>query len=159
MKTIRKIFILAAVAGLFTACQQDDIAPDTPDTPTAGRHLRLSGSAGNDNAATRASWADNNDRKPTFAWDYSDPAATESDMKMAFTKRDGSYLETTEGNLVTDARILRHTDAEKQDDAHFAIFETIGTYNPEWPDDVFDGYTARRYAYKHSQQLNGRGCH
>lgn len=127
------------VALLFVGCSNDNIVPDIP---TTGRHLRFSGSAGNDNAATRASWVDNNgDRKLTFAWDYSDPAATESDMKMAFTKRDGSYLETTEGNLVTDARILRHTDAEKQDDAHFAIFETIGTYNPEWPDDVFDGYT------------------
>ena len=136
------ICVLAAL--LFSGCAKEPVSPDTPvvpDTPTAGRHLRLSGSAGNDNAATRASWADNNDRNLTFAWDYSDPAATESDMKMAFTKRDGSYLETTEGNLVTDARILRHTDAEKQDDAHFAIFETIGTYNPEWPDDVFDGYT------------------
>lgn len=140
MRTIRKIFIFAAVAGLFAACSNDDIVPDVPDTPTVGRHLRLGGSAGNDNAATRASWTDNNNSKLTFAWEYSDPDATTSELKMAFIK-DGVCLNTIEGKSVTDARIFKHTDAEKQEDAHYAVFETIGTYDPEWPDSYYDGHT------------------
>ena len=66
-----KLSALTFPLSVFIAsCNNDDIVPDNPDTPTAGCHLRFSGSAGSDNATTRASWTDNNDGKLTFAWDY-----------------------------------------------------------------------------------------
>ncbi len=140
MRTIRKIFILAAVAGLFAACQQDDIEPDVPDTPTVGRHLRFSGSAGNDNAATRASWEDRNNGKLTFAWDYSASDATTSELKMAFI-RNGVCLSTVKGNRVADMKILQHTDEEKSTNKHWAEFEDIEGFDPEMPDSEYDGHT------------------
>ena len=142
MKTrISTICILAVL--LFSGCAKEPVAPDTPDvpdTPTVGRHLRLGGSAGNDNAATRASWTDNNS-KLTFAWEYSDPDATTSELKMAFTKTDGSYLKTIKGNPVADMRILRHSDSEKAGKSHWAEFEDIEGFDPTMPDSYYDGHT------------------
>ena len=118
---ISTICILAAL--LFSGCAKEPAGtPDVPDTPTVGRHLRFSGSVGNDNATTRASWTDNNDGKLTFAWDYSDLDATTSELKMAFIK-DGVCLNTVKGNRVADMKILQHTDDEKATDKHWAEFE------------------------------------
>ena len=117
MRSFLRTFIFAsAVAGLFVSCNNDDIGPDTPDTPdtpTAEYHLRLSGSVGNDNATTRATWTDNNDGKLIFAWDYQESNATTSDLKMAFINDDGDYLMNSELLSVTQARVLRHTDPAK----------------------------------------------
>lgn len=144
MRSILRTFIFtSAVAGLFVSCNNDDIGPDTPDTPdtpTAQYHLRFSGSVGDDNAATRATWTDNNDGKLTFAWDYQEPNATTSDLKMAFINDEGDYLMNSELSSVTQARILQHTDPAKADDKHWAEFETIEGFAPEWTDDVFDRY-------------------
>ena len=69
MKTISKIFILAAVAGLFAACQQDDIVPDTPDALTEGYHLTFDGGVGIE-TGTRAVWNDDNGSgNLIFQWD------------------------------------------------------------------------------------------
>lgn len=147
MKATCKQYLLLAVAAIVVGCSDDHepVVPDTPDvpdTPTVGRHLRLGGSAGNDNAATRASWTDNNNSKLTFAWDYTPnpETATESEMKMAFVKS-GNWLESIEGRKVVDAKILQHSDAEKATNKHWAEFETIDTYNPEMPDSEYDGHT------------------
>ncbi len=133
---------ILAAALTFTACDQDHapIVPDTPDTPTAEYHLRFSGSVGDDNAATRANWTDNNDGKLTFAWDYQESDATTSDLKMAFIHDNGHWLLNDKLSEVTQARILRHTDPAKADDKHWAEFETIDGFDPQWTDDNFDGY-------------------
>ena len=145
MKATCKQYLLLAVAAIVVGCSDDHepVVPDTPDvpdTPTVGRHLRLGGSAGNDKAATRASWTDNSS-KLTFAWEYSDPDATTSELKMAFTKTDGSYLKTIKGNPVADMRILRHSDEEKAGDSHWAEFEDIEGFDPTMPDSYYDGHT------------------
>ena len=127
--------LLAAV--VFAACSNNDILPDTP---AVGRHLLFNGSAGNDNAATRAMWEDYNNGKLTFAWEY-DSTATTSELKMAFTKTDGSYLKTIKGNPVADMRILRHSDEEKAGDSHWAEFEDIEGFDPTMPDSYYDGHT------------------
>ena len=156
MRSILRTFIFAsAVAGLFASCNNDDIGPDTPDTPdtpTAECHLRFSGSVGDDNAATRANWTDNNDGKLTFAWDYQESDATTSDLKMAFINDDGDYLMNSELSSVTQARVLRHTDPAKADDKHWAEFETIEGFDPQWTDDNFDGY--RVYAVTPINDVN-----
>ena len=142
MKTISKIFILAAVAGLFASCQQDDIVPDTPDAPTEGYHLTFDGGVGIE-TGTRASWNDDNGSgNLIFQWDYTpDPDnATESELKMAFVK-DGLWLPSEGNNYVTDVKILEHTDPAKAEDKHWAKFETIETYNQEVGDNVYDGHT------------------
>ena len=134
------LFALSSV--LLFSCNNDDIVPDTPDTPTAGCHLRFSGSAGSDNATTRASWTDNNDGKLTFAWDYTlnPETATESEMKMAFVK-EGNWLKSIEGNDVVDVKILRHSDSEKAEDGHWAEFETIDSYEVPVLEENIDGHT------------------
>ena len=153
MRSILRTFLFAsAVAGCFTACNNDDIGPDTPDTPTAECHLRFSGSVDDDNAATRAKWTDNNDGKLTFAWDYQESDATTSDLKMAFINDDGDYLMNSELSSVTQARVLRHTDPAKADDKHWAEFETIEGFDPQWTDDNFDGY--RVYAVTPINDVN-----
>ena len=70
MKNIYKTILCALAMLSFASCNNDDIVPENPDTPTAGRHLRFSGRVGSDKTTTRASWTDNNDGKLTFAWDY-----------------------------------------------------------------------------------------
>ena len=99
-----KLWVALIATSAFVACQQTDIVPptpDNPDTPTAGRHLRFSGSVGSDKTTTRASWTDNNDGKLTFAWDYTlnPETATESEMKMAFVK-EGNWLKSIEARVV-----------------------------------------------------------
>ena len=156
MRSILRTYLFAsAVAGLFVACNNDDIGPDTPDTPdtpTAECHLRFRGSVGNDNAATRATWTDNNDGKLIFSWDYQESDATTSDLKMAFVNDDGDYLMNSELSSVTQARVLQHTDPAKADDKHWAEFETIEGFDPQWTDDNFDGY--RVYAVTPINDVN-----
>lgn len=141
MKT--RISTLLLFVALLMGCQQEHTIPDTP---TIGQSLRLSGYAGDDNSASRATYTDNNDGKLTFAWDYSiDPENTaESELKMAFVKG-GTWLQSLEGHHVVDATILQHSDPEKAEDKHWAELETIDTYNPDMLDGEYDGYTV--YAF------------
>lgn len=136
----RKIVAFAVVAGIFVSCSNEDTVPDTPNTPVAGRHLYLSGSAGDNNAATRATWTNHDKATLSFMWDYSVADTTASELKMAFVKG-GSCLKTTKGNRITDARILKHTDSDKAEDSHWAVFETIEGFNPEMPESEYEGYT------------------
>ena len=142
MKNIYKTILCALAMLSFASCNNDDIVPDTPDTPTAECHLRFSGSVGSDKTTTRASWTDNNDGKLTFAWDYTlnPETATESEMKMAFVK-DGNWLKSIEGNDVVDVKILRHSDPEKAEDGHWAEFETIDAYEVPVLEENIDGHT------------------
>lgn len=139
--------VLTFSLSIFSSCSNEDV--NVPDTSTAGRHIRLSGSTGNDNAATRASWTDNNDGKLTFAWDYSASDATSSELKFAFEIKSGSWLESDQGKKVVDAKILQHSDTEKAENRHWAEFETIDTYT----DNDYDGCTV--YAFTPVNGING----
>ena len=122
MKTISKIFILAAVAGLFTSCQQDDIVPDTP---AEGKLVRLTfGTA--DAAGTRAVWKDEAGKgNLIFNWD-SDPLGQ---RMVAVISNGYNFI----GNYPTpndwsESQFHTLLTVTPQEDPHYATFETERYY-------------------------------
>ncbi|MBQ3623455.1 MAG: hypothetical protein IJA04_07110, partial [Bacteroidaceae bacterium] len=107
-----------------TACQQDDIVPDTPAAPTEGYHLTFDGGVGIE-TGTRAVWNDDNGSgNLIFQWDYTPEGTEDYEMVMAIVG--GELVKTIEGNYHTYASINRHSIYS--DDAHWATFKTIETY-------------------------------
>jgi len=132
MKTISKIFILAAVAGLFTACQQDNIEPDTPAAPTEGYHLTFDGGMGIE-TGTRAVWSDDNGSgNLIFQWDYTLEGTEDYEMVMAIVGDE--LVKSLEGKYHTYASIHKHS--AHSNDAHWATFKTIEKY----PYDTYEGH-------------------
>lgn len=122
MKTISKIFILAAVAGLFASCQQDDIVPDTP---TEGKLVRLTfGTA--DAPGTRAVWKDETGKgNLIFNWD-SDPLG----QRMVAVISNGDHFIPNYPASNNWSELQNHTllTVTPQEDPHYATFETERYY-------------------------------
>ena len=123
MKTISKIFILAAVAGLFAACNDnDDIVPDTP---AEGKLVRLTfGTA--DAPGTRAVWKDETGKgNLIFNWD-SDPLG----QRMVAVISNGNHFIPNYPASNNWSELQNHTllTVTPQEDPHYAIFETERYY-------------------------------
>lgn len=122
MKTISKIFILVAVAGLFAACQQDDIVPDTP---AEGKLVRLTfGST--DASGTRAVWKDETgEGNLIFNWD-SDPLG----QRMVAVISNGDHFIPNYPASNNWSELQNHTllTVTPQEDPHYATFETERYY-------------------------------
>lgn len=122
MKTISKIFILAAVAGLFASCQQDDIVPDTP---AEGKLVRLTfGTA--DAPGTRAVWKDETGKgNLIFNWD-SHPA---SPPMMAVISDGYNFIGNYSApNDWSESQCHTGLIVTPQEDPHYATFETERYY-------------------------------
>ncbi|WP_302405381.1 hypothetical protein [Barnesiella intestinihominis] len=123
MKTISKIFILAAVAGLFAACNDnDDIVPDTP---AEGKLVRLTfGTA--DAAGTRAVWKDETGKgNLIFNWD-SHPA---SPPMMAVISDGYNFIGNYSApNDWSESQCHTGLIVTPQEDPHYATFETERYY-------------------------------
>ncbi len=122
MKTISKIFILAAVAGLFTSCQQDDIVPDTP---AEGKLVRLTfGTA--DAAGTRAVWKDEAGKgNLIFNWD-SDPLGQ---RMVAVISNGYNFIGNYPApNDWSESQYHTLLTVTPQEDPHYATFETERYY-------------------------------
>ena len=121
------VMSLLAAALTFSACQQDDIVPDTPEQPTTGYRLTFDGGVGIENQ-TRAHWSDlQGSGNLMFNWDYTPADKDGDEMVMAFYKE--KFLASTTGNYHTYASIHRHSDPEKQQDNHYASFTTVEEYD------------------------------
>lgn len=123
MKTISKIFILAAVAGLFAACNDnDDIVPDTP---AEGKLVRLTfGTA--DAPGTRAVWKDEAGKgNLIFNWD-SHPA---SPPMMAVISDGYNFIGNYSApNDWSESQCHTGLIVTPQEDPHYATFETERYY-------------------------------
>jgi len=123
MKTISKIFILAAVAGLFAACNDnDDIVPDTP---AEGKLVRLTfGST--DAPGTRAVWKDETGKgNLIFNWD-SHPA---SPPMMAVISDGYNFIGNYSApNDWSESQCHTGLIVTPQEDPHYATFETKRYY-------------------------------
>lgn len=122
MKTISKIFILAAVAGLFASCQQDDIVPDTP---AEGKLVRLTfGTA--DAPCTRAVWKDEAGKgNLIFNWD-SHPASPP--MKAVISDGYDFIPNFPSSNDWRESQCHTGLIVTPQEDPHYATFETERYY-------------------------------
>jgi len=122
MKTISKIFILAAVAGLFASCQQDDIVPDTP---AEGKLVRLTfGTA--DAPGTRAVWKDEAGKgNLIFNWD-SHPASPP--MKAVISDGYNFIGNYSAPNDWSESQCHTGLIVTPQEDPHYATFETERYY-------------------------------
>ncbi|MBQ2970785.1 MAG: hypothetical protein IJE15_10440, partial [Bacteroidaceae bacterium] len=119
-----------------TACQQDDIVPDTPDAPTEGYHLTFDGGVGIE-TGTRAVWNDDNGSgNLIFQWDYTPEGTEDYEMVMAIVG--GELVKSIEGNYHTYASI--HRLSEHSDDAHWATFKTIETYPYDITGGKYEGF-------------------
>ena len=122
MKTISKIFILVAVAGLFTACQQDDIVPDTP---AEGKLVRLTfGTA--DAPGTRAVWKDEAGKgNLIFNWEsHADSLA----MMAVISNGDHFIPNYPDPNNLNEYQYHTGLTVTPQEDPHYATFETERYY-------------------------------
>lgn len=123
MKTISKIFILAAVAGLFASCQQDDIVPDTP---AEGKLVRLTfGTA--DAPGARAVWKDEAGKgNLIFNWDsHADSPAMVAVISNGYNFI-GNYPAPNDWSESQFHTLLTVTP---QEDPHYATFETERYYS------------------------------
>ena len=123
MKTISKIFILAAVAGLFAACNDnDDIVPDTP---AEGKLVRLTFGTANA-AGTRAVWKDETGKgNLIFNWD-SHPA---SPPMMAVISDGYNFIGNYSApNDWSESQCHTGLIVTPQEDPHYATFETERYY-------------------------------
>lgn len=123
MKTISKIFILAAVAGLFAACNDnDDIVPDTP---AEGKLVRLTfGTA--DAPGTRAVWKDEAGKgNLIFNWD-SDPLGQ---RMVAVISNGYNFIGNYPApNDWSESQFHTLLTVTPQEDPHYATFETERYY-------------------------------
>ena len=142
MKKIYLIGIASMVlAGLFTSCN-NKIEPQEPDTPanseqpTTGYRLVFDGGVGIDEE-TRASWSDPQGRGDLiFNWDFTPENEDGNEMLMVLHKM--TFVETIAGEYFTYANIKPHVLFPE--DAHWAMFETVGEYESPLSSGDYDGH-------------------
>ena len=127
---------MLAVAGLFASCNNDDIGPDTPNTPTTGYHLTFDGGVGIDDA-TRAAWTDDaGSGNLVFNWDYTPKGEDGNEMVMALIGSE--YVASNSGKYSSYMNIVEHTTYPE--DKHWAVFKTVETYDKELSSEEYEGY-------------------
>ena len=125
------IFLFALSSLLLFSCSNDDIGPDTPDTPK-DTYAQLTFSSA-DEPSTRAVWADpNGSGSLVFNWEADDKGT-----EMVALLSDGSaFVRNYSSENPTDEDLqeaLYHTymTISPQEDLHKADFKTVRYYNKE----------------------------
>ena len=132
---------LMVLAGLFTSCNNriELEAPGTPvnpEQPTTGYRLTFDGGVGIDEE-TRASWSDPQGRGDLiFNWDFTPENEEGNEMLMVLHKM--TFVETIAGEYFTYANIKPHVLFPE--DAHWAMFETVGEYESPLSSGDYDGH-------------------
>ena len=119
------ILMTGAVAVFSLSCNQEDIAPDVPDTPAEGKLVRLTfGTA--DAPGTRAVWKDETGKgNLIFNWD-SDPLG----QRMVAVISNGDHFIPNYPASNNWSELQNHTllTVTPQEDPHYATFETERYY-------------------------------
>ena len=132
MKINKFIFSAWAMLSL-VACSNDDIKLEQP---TTGYRLVFDGGVGTDNQ-TRAFWSDPQGRGDlTFNWDFTPENEEGNEMLMVLHKM--AFVETIAGEYFTYANINPHVLFPE--DAHWAMFETVGEYESPLSSGDYDGH-------------------
>ena len=119
------ILMTGAVAVFSLSCNQEDIAPDVPDTPAEGKLVRLTfGTA--DAAGTRAVWKDEAGKgNLIFNWDsHADSPA----MVAVISNGDYFIPNHLDPNNLNESQYHTGLIVTPQEDPHYATFETERYY-------------------------------
>ena len=119
------ILMTGAVAVFSLSCNQEDIAPDVPDTPAEGKLVRLTfGTA--DAPGTRAVWKDETGKgNLIFNWDsHADSPA----MVAVISNGDYFIPNHPDPNNLNESQYHTGLIVTPQEDPHYATFETERYY-------------------------------
>ena len=125
MKKYFKILALASVAVFSLSCNQENIAPDVPDTPAEGKLVQLTfGTA--DAPGTRAVWKDEAGKgNLIFNWD-SDPLGQR--MVAVISNGDHFIPNHPDPNNLNEYQFHTGLTVTPQEDPHYATFKTERYY-------------------------------
>ena len=136
------IFLLSPFCFLLSSCNNNDIVPDNPDTPTTGYHFTIdtgtnAGSGSGASKHTRASWDDSiGSGNLLLKWDYTPENEDGDEVVFAFCR--DKFLASMTGEYFTYAKIKKHD--EYTDDAGCATFTTIEEYSNPMESGAYDGH-------------------